>query len=291
MAETSLSWGDATGVESSLIEYVVSQRMGLVEAAADEFNAIVGNGQNAYGESGLMIDQRLEDEVLKLLAGHGSVDVVLSEESGPIELGHGELTVVLDPLDGTRNYCMGFTHFAMAMAVLDDRHQVKAGLVVNLATGTWFAAARGGGARRNGLPITCEGPTSLADVDAIFVGLSHDPGELAALAALAERLHSFHAMGCSALDVCCLAMGHSALFVDLSNTLKPVDVLASALIASEAGALIQTLDGVPLVEAGVHGPDLVEAVYGQRLCAIGAANAAVHHEAVSVMDAARLARS
>ncbi|MDQ1445406.1 MAG: arginyl-tRNA synthetase, partial [Acidimicrobiaceae bacterium] len=231
---------------------------------------------NAYGERCFEIDKALEDEVVAILARHGGVRQVLSEESGVIPLADEGCTVVLDPIDGTKNYKMGLSYYALSMAILSDSGSVCGGLVVNLAAGTHYSAIRGRGAYRNGRRITAGAPPKLSAVDVIFVGLSKDAPELSALSAIASSVSSFRAMGCAALDLCCLATGNIGLFVDLSNTAKTVDVLAAAIIAEEAGALVTTVEGEPILDGVMAATDVVETIYNWRFRTLGAASDELH---------------
>jgi myo-inositol-1(or 4)-monophosphatase len=231
---------------------------------------------NAFGERCFEIDSVLEGEVVAILARHGGVHQVLSEESGVIPLAPEGCTVVLDPIDGTKNYKMGLSYYAMSMAVLSDQGSVMGGLVLNLAAGAQYSAIRGRGAFRNGRRITAGAPTPVRAVDVIFVGLSREAGELGALSNIASAVSSFRAMGCAALDLCCLATGNIGLFVDLSNTAKTVDVLAAALIAEEAGALVTTLEGAPILDGVSAAIDVVDSIYNWRFRTLGAATDELH---------------
>ena len=122
------------------------------------------------------------------------------------------------------------------------------------------------------------------------MGLSTAPDELRALTALAQQLCSYRAMGCSALDLCCLAAGQIDLFVDLSNTAKAVDVLAAALIAEEAGAVVETLEGVRLIDHLVDQPDLAEAIYRQRFRTVATAGRQLRDEVATVISTLDVSR-
>jgi myo-inositol-1(or 4)-monophosphatase len=218
--------------------------------------------RNSFTEATLPIDRLLEDALLGFLRHQPLVGSAFSEESGWHELGDGPLTAVVDPLDGSKNFAMDLGYYATAVALVDEDRRCVAGVVTNLAHGRVFSTIRNGGAFADGRPIRSAG-TTLAASDAIFVGLSRTRDELAALTAVAERTNSFRAMGSAALDLCCLAAGHCGLFVDLSSTAKLVDVLASALIAEEAGAAVVTGDGCRVLDVlAEHGHLELETVLG-----------------------------
>ena len=222
------------------------------------------------------MDLVLDEVLLDFLKSKPYVKSVYSEESGITDLRSTGYTIVLDPLDGTTNFRMGLSYYAMSMAVLDEELNVVGGIVANLASGACFSAIKGHGAWQDGHRLSASRPRRVSDVNAIFVGLSTDVCELAALAEMARRLKSFRAMGCSALDICCLAAGGCGLFVDLSNTVKLVDILAAALIAEEAGAIVVNLQDTPVTQLPSLASNLSDAVYQHSFRVLGASTTALH---------------
>lgn len=77
----------------------------------------------------------------------------LSEESvdDGSRLGRRRVWIV-DPIDGTRAFLKGLPEFAVAVGLVEDGEPVL-GSVFNPATGEFFEARRGTGARLNGRPI------------------------------------------------------------------------------------------------------------------------------------------
>jgi arginyl-tRNA synthetase len=268
---------------ASVLAAVSMEADRLVQVASDPPRlAIPSQTINAFGERCFEIDTVLEREVVAILARHGGVRRVLSEESGVIPLADTGCTVVLDPIDGTKNYKMGLSYYAMSLAVLSDTGAVTGGLVLNLATGTQYTAIRGRGAFRNGRVITASAPESPRKSDVIYVGLSRTAPELAALSRLAAEVSSMRAMGCSALDLCCLATGNIGIFVDMSNTAKTVDVLAAALIAEEAGAVVTSLSGEPVLDGVQQADETVARVYEWRFRTVAAATEELHGYALDL---------
>ncbi|HEY8080473.1 MAG TPA: inositol monophosphatase family protein, partial [Acidimicrobiales bacterium] len=108
-----------------------------------------------------------------LAADAAAVDVlragglqVVSEESG--RTGDDGQVCVLDPIDGSTNFDRGIPFFSVSMCVLDEEG-MRCALVVNLATDTWYEAARGQGASRDGERITVSAVTDMAEA---IVGFS-----------------------------------------------------------------------------------------------------------------------
>jgi fructose-1,6-bisphosphatase/inositol monophosphatase family enzyme len=166
---------------------------------------------------------------------------VLSEESG-LHHPDRDIVVVLDPVDGSTNAGQGVPWFATSLCALDGDGP-RAAVVVNLATGERFDAHRGGGARRNGVPIH---PSSCTQLAGAVVGLSGWPSRH-----LGWR--QYRALGAAALDLCAVACGRLDAFIDCTDDAQgPWDYLGGLLVCREAGAEIVDLTGRALV---VREPD------------------------------------
>jgi fructose-1,6-bisphosphatase/inositol monophosphatase family enzyme len=180
------------------------------------------------------LDLAADAAVLPVL--HGAGMAVLSEESGTTGDGPSGLLAVVDPVDGSTNAHRGIPYYATSICVLDAEGP-RAGLVVNLATGTRFAAVRGSGAQRDGARI---GPSGCADLGAAIVGISGFPGRHPGWA-------QFRALGAAALECCAVAEGVlDAYMVAGRSTLYGWDYLAGLLICTEAGAAAGERDGAAL---------------------------------------------
>lgn len=147
---------------------------------------------------------------------------------------------IVDPIDGTRSFIEGSETWAHALAVV-NRGVVEAAVVYLPVRDKLYAAAAGGGARLNGLPIAV-GRHAGADDASILAARPaledrHWPGGLPRLdrsyrPSLAYRLSL-------------VAEGR----YDSMLTLRPTwewDIAAGALILSEAGARITDRRGGPL---------------------------------------------
>jgi histidinol-phosphatase len=86
-------------------------------------------------------------------------DGVLGEEEGD---DGGSTRWIVDPIDGTRNFCRGIPVWATLLAYERDG-VVVCGVASSPALGLRWWAERGGGAFRNGAPLRVSGVSSLAD--------------------------------------------------------------------------------------------------------------------------------
>jgi myo-inositol-1(or 4)-monophosphatase len=190
---------------------------------------------------------------------HGAGMAVVSEESGASGDSPSGLLAVVDPVDGSTNAHRGIPYYACSICVLDAEGP-RAGLVANLATGTRYAAVRGGGAERNGARIRASG---CADLSQAIVGISGFPGRHPGWA-------QFRALGAASLECCAVAEGVlDAYMVVGRSTLHGWDYLAGLLICNEAGATAGERDGADLAvrDAGGRRPVMAatEALAAQLL--------------------------
>jgi myo-inositol-1(or 4)-monophosphatase len=219
-------------------DWTAPQAMELLEETAAAVIAAL-DGVDDWGPSGLRDTQYKSDVAADAAAlgvlGRAQVGV-LSEESG-LQRASSPLLVVVDPLDGSTNAERGLPWFATSLCAVDSDGPLAA-LVVNLVSGQRFSAVRGGGALRDGAPISSSSCTSLADA---FVGLSGLPPRH-----LGWR--QFRCYGAAALDLCAVACGVLDAFIDCSPSAHGVwDYLGGLLICQEAGAVV----------ADAHGRDLL----------------------------------
>ncbi len=143
---------------------------------------------------------------------------------------------IIDPLDGTTNWLHGYPEYAVSIAALDTEG-LRAGVVVNSATGEEFDAVRGAGSRLGGRPIAV---SELAELRLALIGTGFPfkqtqllPVYLRSLDAVLRATSGVRRAGAAALDLCALACGRLDAFWEL--WLMPWDVAAGALIVREAG--------------------------------------------------------
>jgi fructose-1,6-bisphosphatase/inositol monophosphatase family enzyme len=219
-------------VEPVRLLEVLDDAVGAVRGALDQ----LGDWGPAGTKPGqYRLDLAADGAALPVL--HGAGLAVLSEESGTTGDGPSGLLAVIDPVDGSTNAHRGVPFYATSICVLDDDGPLV-GLVVNQATGARYAAVRGGGAERNGRPIT---PSGCTDLGHAIVGISGFPGKYPGWA-------QFRALGAASLECCAVAEGVLDAYVTVGrSTLYGWDYLAGLLICREAGAAARERDGQDLV--------------------------------------------
>ena len=155
---------------------------------------------------------------------------------------------IIDPLDGTGNYVHGVPYFAVSIA-LEYRGDLVVAVVLDPSHDELFTAVRGGGTHLNGTPVTVSAET-VTDLDSALVtaslpvGISSPdhPAVERFLRVLVSAQHT-QRTGSAALNLAYVATGRLDAF--FSTTLKPWDMAAGALLVTEAGGQVTTLNGGP----------------------------------------------
>ena len=246
----------------------------LLEEIADRADAIA---RQYFRAPGLAVDEKtdtspvtiadrsIEEAARDLVARRHPHLGIFGEEYGNVS-GEKAIRLIIDPIDGTRNFVRGIPIFATLLAI-EDGGEVIAGLVSAPALGLRWHAMRGRGAfcgsRR--LHVSDIGLLSQAEV---FHGdlsgaaeVAPPPGTLA-LFASAHRTRGFGDFYQHLL----VAEGAGELAID--PAVKPWDIAALQVIIEEAGGRATTLEG----GRSIYGGSLVTS------------NGLVHEEALKLLS-------
>jgi len=169
-------------------------------------------------------------------------DGVLGEE-GAESPGTSGVTWVLDPIDGTVNYLYGIPGYGVSVGVrVGD--EVVAGVVINPATRETWSATKGRGAELDGRPIRVNDEQDLA-MALLATGFGYESSRRARQAEILRtvlpRVRDIRRAGAASLDLCAVACGRVDAYYE--RGLKPWDLAAGGLIAAEAGARVEGLQG------------------------------------------------
>ena len=111
-------------------------------------------GKSPVSQADLEVDGFLRRLLLEKRPDYGW----LSEETADNEARlSASRTFVVDPIDGTRAFIEGRNVWCVSIAVVEDGRAI-AGVLDCPASGEFFSATLGGGARRNGSPIAVREP-------------------------------------------------------------------------------------------------------------------------------------
>lgn len=187
------------------------------------------------------VDRSVEQHLRAVIAAELPDHVVVGEEFGgePIE---GRPTWYLDPVDGTTNLVNHLPWTSMSLALAVDGQPVVA-VVCQPWTGDIFLAARGLGATLNGRPLQLTKQTSLAGTLVMTESSAHQfhDGQVEFMTRLGQEHCATRVMGSGTLTLTQVAAG--AGIAGMVPKFHPIDHLAGALIAFEAGAWVMNSNG------------------------------------------------
>jgi myo-inositol-1(or 4)-monophosphatase len=191
-----------------------------------------------------VMDHAAERVILDGLAAARPDDAIVSEESAATS-GETGVRWLVDPLDGTVNYLYGIPHYAVSIAA-EVNGELALGVVLDVERRVEYSAVRGEGARRDGVPIHC---STQADPAQSLVATGFNYGvdlrriQSLELVTILPRVRDIRRMGSAALDLCAVACGQVDAFFEAG--MYAWDWAAGALIAREAGARVDGLQGRP----------------------------------------------
>lgn len=181
-------------------------------------------------------------------------DGILGEEAGE-QRGTSGLTWVVDPIDGTVNYLHGLPEYSVSVAVVTgeptpERWQVEAGCVYRPDDGLTYGAGRGQGAWKNSSPLQVSAPVELSRA-LVATGFAYDANtrrrQAEILTTVLPQIADIRRGGSAALDLAATAAGQFAAFYETG--LSPWDMAAGELIITEAGGVVQGLNGAKASES------------------------------------------
>jgi fructose-1,6-bisphosphatase/inositol monophosphatase family enzyme len=187
-------------------------------------------------------------------------------------------TWFIDPVDGTTNYAHDLPWHSFSLGLHDAAGPLVA-VVADAVRGEIISAARGLGARRDGVPIKASSATDPTGAVVLteLAAAAPWPGQLAFLERMTQRDVTMRIMGSSALSLATVGTGRIAAAA-LGGGYGMWDVSAGALIAREAGARVFAHDGTeagpsdapPLGGLLAAAPGIADALRDDLLAAIKA---------------------
>jgi 3'(2'), 5'-bisphosphate nucleotidase len=195
-------------------------------------------------------DERSQALLLKAMARLLPGVAVVSEEMAVQPSRLGDVFILIDPLDGTKEFVAGTGEYTVNLAIMQDNEPV-AGIVAVPAEGLIYRGRAGRGADR--LAMSTAG--DVQDVSAaqpICVRLLPQDGAVAAVSrsfldpasvALLDRLQVAKRVPCgSALKFCRIAEGAADIYPRLAPT-HEWDVAAGHAVLAAAGGMVTLPDG------------------------------------------------
>ena len=222
----------------------------VAELAAELVRSASGNADALHTKSSptdvvTRTDMQAETLIREQLLQRCPGSAIVGEEYDDA-VGTNGVGWVVDPIDGTVNFLYDLPVVSVSIAATLDGVTV-AGAVTDVHRGETFSAARDGGARRDGVPITASAAHDAAHA-LIGTGFAYDAELRATQADVLTRVlpvcRDIRCMGSAALNLCWVACGRLDGYFE--RDLKIYDYAAGALIATEATAAVE----LPRLEAG-----------------------------------------
>ncbi len=187
-------------------------------------------------------DRASEELIRGLLIAARPDDAILGEE-GDDRPGTSGVRWIVDPIDGTVNFLYGLPQYAVSIAA-EWQGEIVAGAVVNVPSGVEYAAARGHGSTRDGVPLRVR-PAPPLHERLIMTGFGYirevRVHQAACIQRLLPEIRDIRRMGSSALDICQVAEGTADGYVEEGS--QPWDWAAASLVLTEAGGRFAVLPG------------------------------------------------
>ncbi|RAP23166.1 histidinol-phosphatase [Candidatus Marinamargulisbacteria bacterium SCGC AG-343-K17] len=114
-------------------------------------------------------DLAIENEIRSLVKNEHPELSIIGEEYGETTA-NSKLKLIIDPIDGTKNFIRGLPFFGSLFAIEDDG-EIVAGMVSAPALKARWWASKGNGAFYNGAPIHTSNVASLAEANGFYGSL------------------------------------------------------------------------------------------------------------------------
>ena len=163
----------SSAAAASRSELVLDLAQRLREVVLPALGSHAGRAFSADGASGdltFAVDELAERALEQFLGERAPRVAYYSEDRGLVAPGDAVDVLIVDPIDGTRPAIAGLESacVAVALAPLGDGHptmgDLEHGCVVEIKSGDWFVAQRGGGVRSS----RTVGPSGVTDVSRMF---------------------------------------------------------------------------------------------------------------------------
>ncbi len=196
-------------------------------------------------------DLRTEKFLQKELLAVRPLFGFLLEEGGEVVGKDAKTRWIIDPIDGTSNFIHAVPYFCISVGLERTNEkgeaEIIAGVIYDPIHNELFAAEKGQGAFLNDRKLKVSARNTIEDSLLVTGKAARNTGYDQEMFDLASRLSATGAIvryfGATALDLAYLAAGR--LDACWYYTVKPWDIAAGMLLISEAGGMVQDMDGKP----------------------------------------------
>ncbi len=203
----------------------------------------------------LEVDKLSEKAIIEVIRSNYPDHSILAEERGMID-NKSDYLWIIDPLDGTVNFYYGIPYFCTSVACIKVNKERKGlaknffeigepvcGAVYASITNELIYAEAGKGAFLNDKKISVSTESDLAEC-ILTTGFGHTQDSFDKMfknsRIIGERARKIRLMGAAAYDISNVACGRFNSFYE--NAIHTWDIAAAAIIAQEAGAVIDAIE-------------------------------------------------
>ncbi|MEM1587703.1 MAG: inositol monophosphatase family protein [Candidatus Bathyarchaeia archaeon] len=200
------------------------------------------------------VDLIAEEKIEESLKNEGIEAYLVSEETPFKKIGEKikpELMIVVDPLDGTRNFVNSIPFYSISIAVGKFNEYLQLndlfiGVVKDVLRGDLFYAVKGEGAYYNNKKIINE--KVFYEKDKPLISLYTYGNNVLSIKVFLSLLKEFkiRVLGSLALELCYTALGRLDGVIDARKKARIVDFAAGKVILEEAGGVISSLNGTSI---------------------------------------------
>ncbi len=220
----------------------VARQAAFLVAARRAAGVAVADTKSSTTDVVTEADRASEELIRRLLLAARPDDAILGEE-GDDHAGTSGVRWIVDPIDGTVNFLYDLPQYAVSIAA-EWQGEIVAGAVINVPSGVEYAAARGHGSTRDGVPLRVRTAPPMRE-RLILTGFGYlrevRVHQAACLARLLPEIRDIRRIGSSALDICHVAEGSADGYVE--EGAQPWDWAAASLVLTEAGGRFAVLPG------------------------------------------------
>jgi len=210
----------------------------VIQAIAKKnYTMLHKSDQSPLTEADLSANQLLKECLLSRCPDYGWLSEETQDDLQRLEK---KSVWIVDPLDGTKEYIHRIPEYVVSIALVEEGIPILAS-VFNPASEDLFYAMKGRGAWRNGKRLVCEYPMT-AKINVVASRSEIAAGRWQPFADCLE----IEPMGSIAYKLALVAAGKTQACFSLQPR-NEWDIAAGVLLVQEAGGIVQTLSGNPVV--------------------------------------------
>ncbi|MAG07929.1 hypothetical protein CMO89_00485 [Candidatus Woesearchaeota archaeon] len=189
-------------------------------------------------------DIEANDIIIKIIKENFPEHNIISEEIHFDNIPSG-YTWVIDPIDGTLPYTLGFDYSAVSITLMKD-HVPIVTVIFHPMLNELFTAEKDKGAFMNGkrIKVSNENRLSHSTGYCYFLKTNRSKGIKTILLKLADKVKFFFETGCGCWDFTRIAQGRTDWFTHEYHSIW--DLVPGVLLITEAGGKATDLEGKPL---------------------------------------------